>query len=427
MRRLRSDERGVSVLVSAVLVLGLLVIVAGTYTAKIIPQRVEETEAQHLMVVDESFGRISNALSSDIANPVRFNTELTLGTELNSMFVTRGSTAHLFVHQDAFKQTIECTGARLLTLGQSPAPGAGFATIPTTKTDLAFLEFARIKLDDYAFRNGPGSRIDRITLEAVKDDKLVGRLTVELDGGERHIRVLVTDAVGILSTDMVLDSGMAGTVPSYLIDVLNPIYGFSGMVAGIDDPWTLRFTPVNARTGLFALYRTPDGSPGRIGEGATVTGRWSETMTSDALVFEADPTQFVGQTYALEGAAFSLAQPEGQVLRAGSIAAVNGASRWISLSGMEIDGHGSRSGSGVVQVEFNREPVGRKIAICENPKWTAQTSYPDAWVDAWRRVQSSSGANIEIKHIAGGASAQVWGPGWFIEWTEGRIQVDFRP
>lgn len=426
MRRLSHDDRGVSVLVSAVLVLGLLVVVSGTYTATILPARVEEREAQHLQQVDETYARIASAIASDHAKPLKFSSEVSLGTELESWFVTRGSEAHLYVHQEGFYQRIECRAPRLLTLGQSPAPGAQFASGLVSKTDVAYLEFARLKLESYRFRFAEPTKQDWVTIEAIHAGRVLGRFQAVLDARDSSLRVRVTDADGTLSTDQLVESGLPNPIPSYLIDSLDPLYGFNGLVAGMPKPWTLRFSSSTGTASIFALYRSPSGAPGLVGAGAPVADPWVESARSDALVYDSEPTRFVGQTYALEGGTFLLDQPEGEILRTGSIAAADGSTRWLSLSGLELDGHGSRRGSHSVQLEFSREPVGRKIVTCENPKWNATTPYPEAWANAWSRISSGSGVPVTISTGPQWVVAQLKGS-WFIEWAEGRIQVDFRP
>lgn len=420
--RFRRDENGVSVIVSAVLVLGLLVVISATYTSTILPARVAQKEALHLQGVDESFGRIASALGSDQHTSLRFSTVLPLGTKLESMFVPTSSTADLFVYQSEFFQRVTCTNPKLLILGQAPAPGATFAGAPITKTNVGWVDLMRIKLTHYEFPSGQ----DTITVEAVRNGKAMATFKTVMDGQFNSLRVVVTDADGRVSVDQLVETGLPSPLPGYLIDVMDPLYGFSGLVAGLPQPWTLNFKSTTGKAGMFALYRQPSGAASLIGIGATIASPWVETSSSDALVFDAKPTKFTHQTYALEGGAFILQQPAGAVLRSGSVAAADGASRWLSLTGLTLDGSGSRSGSDTVQVEFNREPVGRKIVECDNPRWNATTHYPEAWASGWHRVAGSSGVPVSIQTGANSAVAELKGR-WFVEWSEGHMQSVFQP
>jgi hypothetical protein len=420
--RFQRDDEGVSVIVSAVLVLGLLVVIAATYTSTILPARIAQKEALHLQGVDESFGRIASALASDQHTSLRFSAVLPMGTKLESMFVPTGSKADLFVYQSEFFQRVTCENPKLLTLGQAPAPGATFAGGPLTRTNVGSIELMRMKLTNYVFPNGK----DTMTVEASRNAKTMGRFQAIMDGKDNSIRVVVSDADGRLSVDQLVETGLPEPLPGFLIDVMDPLYGFSGLVAGLPQPWTLKFTSTSGSGGLFALYRQPSGAASLIGVGSSIASPWIETSSSDALVFDAKPTTFTHQTYALEGGAFILQQPAGAVLRSGSVAAADGANRWLSLTGLSLDGSGSRSGSDTVQVEFNREPVGRKIVECDNPRWNATTHYPEAWAAGWHRVAGSSGVPVSIQTGTDSAVAELKGR-WFVEWSEGHVQSVFQP
>jgi hypothetical protein len=218
---------------------------------------------------------------------------------------------------------------------------------------------------------------------------------------------------------------MTNPLPSYLVDVLDPIYGFEGLVKGLPEPWTLRFGSTTGSASVFALYRTPSGAPALIGSGANIASPWVETAASDALVLKNNPTRFVQQTYALEGGAFLLREPAASVLRSGSIAAADGSERFLTLSALQLDGGGSRQGSNMVHLEFAREPLARHIVNCDSPKWNATTDYPDAWATAWSHL-SRPNSPVTVASGQNWATAQLSGT-WVIQWTEGRIQIDFRP
>ena len=420
--RFGRDEQGVSVVVSGVLVLGLLVVIAATYTSTILPTRVAQKEALHLQGVDESFGRIASALASDQHTSLRFSAVLPMGTKLESLFVPTSSKADLFVYQSEFFQQVKCQNPKLLTLGQAPAPGATFAGGPLTRSNVGWIDLMRMKLTNYDFPSGK----DTMSVEAIRNGKSMTRFQAIMDGKDTSVRVVVTDADGRVSVDQLVETGLPEPLPGYVIDVMDPLYGFSGLVAGLPQPWTLKFTSTTGKGGLFALYRQPSGAASVIGQGSSIASPWVETSSSDALVFEAKPTKFTSQTYALEGGAFLLQQPQGAVLRAGSVASADGASRWLSISGLSLDGSGSRSGSDTVQVEFNREPVGRKIVECDNPRWNATTHYPDAWASGWHRVAGTSGVPISIQTGGNWAVAELTGR-WFVEWSEGHVQSVFQP
>jgi hypothetical protein len=430
---MRRDEDGVSVVVGAVLVLGIVITLLVTVTLEWAPAWESNAEAAHAVGVHTQISALHSQISLQTSNRTLgdISSPITLGQGRSSMMAGSGLPGALEFRP--LTNNIVLSSTQLLVMennGTFLSPGNQWVAFPasTTLQDIADLQALRLRIAD---------------LSAAKCGRSVTVTLTDAAGvfmGSHKATVSVPSAPGCAGppsagVDFVVTNDVRdrtnvviNSVPTYYpttshftpfyVNALGSGYSFDQVVASASKPMRVTIAyDAGFDTDYAMSWRQVDASGASLQKatGGQVRTPYQETMPGGAMRLVVRNSRFPAQTYVMENGALIVDQADGAVLRAPpSFSAFKmGADTSVTLQLPSLSGDLRQlSGDQVATVTTRALSHERFVASAPRLNLTIATSYPTIWasfIDTQLRVAnlSPAGATPEYRVTPGVGSVRL--------------------
>ncbi|MBI2078938.1 MAG: hypothetical protein HYT80_11310 [Euryarchaeota archaeon] len=388
--RLRARDDAVSTVVSAVLVFALVLMVVAVYTSTMVPDQVSASEARHMRRVSSGLGDLATQLATtaSLQREGEFSAQVDLGTAGISSLSFFESSGTLSMEPGSFFANFLCEGPRVIARDGHASPGSSFVALGGAPVEFQSLPVAQLSIDSYTF----GATDDTATLAITSGGNAVATVTFTLVSSTTSIRVTTYDGASRVVVDQPVATNLGATIDSFVLDALDPAFGFASLLADSQGPFLLTSTTTTAAVQFYGAFWTEDGTLDVEGEGRDLPLGFQRTVNPSALVFRSSNAQFLEQTYSLEGGAVVLAQERGQYLSLAPFSITTAAGQnLLRLSLLNLTGEGQVAGSHRATISATVTDPTISILECTPPTILVSSAYPEAWYATWTDALSAAG------------------------------------
>lgn len=421
--RRRSDDEGVSTVVSAVLVFTLITVVFSIYMSSIVPEQVADEEASHMRNVGASFGEVASRISAStsLGREGEFSTIVDLGTTTMpgiSLFHSSGSVE---IQDRGFYSNFLCDAPKMLARNGQAAPGGTYVPFGAGATfPFQSLLVLDIRVAGYTFGTG-----DEGTISVAVAGTVRASFTVNLGSStEQSVKVTTRDTASTIVYEQTIASGLGATVSSYTINALNPAYGLSALLSESQGPFVLSTTATSGVIQAYALYWKQDATIGQVGDGRTLPTGFQRSVNPASLVYRAANSRFMDQVYSYEGGALVLGQEPGENIALAPFGVVvSPTDKLLRMSMVNLTGSGYATGSHrATLVTSIREPVTTTLK-CTDPTVLLSSEHSIAWHGAWSDTLVRAGlSDTQATRNAEIVTVRLLGT-WTVLLDEARVTV----
>lgn len=435
----RRGEDAVSTVVSAVLVFSLITVVLGVYLSTIVPDQIADAEAVHMRRISSSLADMAAQVEGTITlgREGEFTTQVDLGATNIAGGLLKQSSGSLRLIENAFFANFHCPIPKLLARNGNAAPGGTSVALGGPGTTLDSLVALELRLTAYTFVVDPVPTNEVARIEVNSGTNLVARFEMVLVAEENPHRVHVTviDSTGfnkVYDQPFLIDPP---TLVSLQINVLDPTYGFSSLIADAASPLTLSSVGPGAAS-LYAVYWKTDGTLRTLGTGRDVPGGFQRTLLPSTLIYRSSNSEFMDQTYSLEGGGIVLSQANGEYLNLAPFSITkNGGNPILRLSLVNFTGTGQVSGSHRATVSLSVRAPTTSIVQCTAPlvppppadppppQLIFKSEYPVAWHATWTDALSGAGLDPARASLSDGVVRVNLEGTWTVLLSEARVTV----
>lgn len=423
----RSDEKAVSVVIGAIMLIGLAVATTVTIRATYVPVWEEQKEADQMIAVSTQMAELVSSLQEQTDRPtgVVLSHPLRLGRDRASFF--GGAVAPAEVEFTA--------SARPITLGSNK-----LLLVVANETSLAGVEESWAAVAGTTFENV--TRVDSFRLRVA---------TVSSSYSGDFVTVTLTDANGAFAGDtrvMVQDNPpdydilirtrdrtsadlynqgvayhLSTAISPYWTDLLDPSYRFDKVVAAAEKPMKITATSTSSSvphiTGDVAITFLQTTSTGTIviGGSGQVREPYSEDLAGGSVVFRTRNQHLPDRDFVIEHGALVVNQTDGAAFKVKPSFEAGIAGTMVSLSMSLPNLVGSSSalaGSGSATVYTNASLGTTYTANAPRFEITLNTEFPQLWTEFWKRTLEEAGltqgaGHFTVSRTATTASLTVYG------------------
>lgn len=414
---LREDEGGVSAVLGAILIFGLLVVTLVTVQVKFVPVWDRDREAAHMAEVQSQFAQLKSDADrqADNRTSVPITDPVTLGAAAGFRFFSGPSLpgALGFAPSAAgtgFRVTSpqvhiqEQGGRRVFAGSETWQQVASGGSIPSVQA----IDHLRLRIPvPHTWATG-----DSVTLQVTDADGLfAGKFDLHnIDHGSTYSYEYQTFAATspTVPVTIVQDNFDKQNPPDYqYIDLLRSEFLFEDVLNQVKAPFTIALTRnvMNADYAASYVIQTPGGGTTTVGGGGRLVPNFSQTLGGGAVSFVQPNNQYPSQTYILEHGAIIVVQQDGAAMQVPPQFAVQ-------VGGGEVDmdwvvpalGGSAATVAGPTAAAVTLEPTaGRVDFVATGPSFafTITTLYGSLWTQHWATVMqaaglTSSGANPQF-------------------------------
>lgn len=407
------DDAGLSSVLGAILLFGLVVSTLATLQVQYVPVWDEKREGR---LMDQLSGELAR-LQADLGRQVANRTQTPLGSPLTlappegfALFTSSNGPGTVAFKPSPAGVGFSFASPRLTLLGQDGANlymlNEAWDPIAATEAtaNVASVEHLRIRITNpEALADGRA-----VTLTLLDDDgAYAGKLVVlnRDSGSEYSLVVRVYSAASATTPITQSTDGWKKTATdqaNYYVDALEPAFGFSAVLAAAGKPMTLSWA-TNMTTAAAALVHT-DATTGQVGASGLAVPNFQHSADGGRLVVERQNQRFPAQRYLLEHGALLLAQPDGAAMVAPPAFAASSANGITTVSwavpeliGAPTTVGGSRSAQVAVV------PLGPRVdlaAFAARLTFTLATEHPAVWAAYFDETLRDAGLNPAAGHYA---------------------------
>lgn len=411
-------DEGLSSVLGAILLVGLLVSTLATVQVQYVPVWDEKREGRLMDQLSDELARLQADLGRQVAN----RTTAPLGAPLTlappdgfALFTSSTGPGTAAFAPAAAGAGMSFASPRLTLLGQDGAnlymlneawdPIAAAESVP----DVASVEHLRIRVaDPEALADGRA-----LTLTLLDDGgAYAGKLVVlNRDAGSEYSLVVRVYSAGSATVPITQSTdGWKKTATDqghYYVDALEPALGFSAVLAAAGKPMTLSWT-TDMATAAAALVHT-DATTGHVGASGLQVPNFVHSADGGRLVVERENQRFPAQRYILEYGALLLEQPDGAAMAAPpafAVASANGLTT-VSWAVPELVGAPATVG-GSRSARVAAVPLGPRVdlqAFAPQLTFTLATEHPAVWAAYFDEALRDAGLGAAAGHYAVTAGA----------------------
>lgn len=427
-RARRQADEGLSSVLGAILLFGLLVSTLATVQVRYVPVWDAEREGRLMDGLSQQMAQ----LQADVARQVTNRTDtpvglpLTLAPEGGFTFFTGSSEPGTI----AFHPAVAGAGLRLgstrLTIQNQD--GLDLYVLSedwrsvvhrTNITGVVNLDHLRIRIPDPT----PLTNGQFVSLTLADDlGRYQGKLVVTktLDQSEAGLLVQAFSAQNASAPITELMDGWKKTVDSgaFYMDVLDPSLGFAAIAAAAPKPLTLSWATTIAPSNIQAALVYTSETAGRMGAAGLVVPNFNHLADGGRIEASRHNQQFPEQSYVLEYGALIVVQPDGAAMAVPPAFSVRSTPTQVAIGWAvpELTGPPSTIG-GTRTAQVSAVPLGSRLdlhAFAPHLTLSLATEHPQVWADYWQGVLHEAGlrapGHYRITEAVGIASLEVFGP-----------------
>lgn len=434
MRKTRAFEASndaVSVIVGAVLLLGILVAFFVSIRVSFVPEWERDLEAQHMNLVSNDLIALKTGLDRQTENQsdLRLAHGVRLSTPSNNLFLGSGPADEL-----RFEPNIGGAGGSFSVAtpqiiiveqdGQSlGAVNEQWQSVPTSElvVNASSINHFRLRIDSVSRSNHQ----DSVTVTVRDSDGTFAgdfRFEVEEQPGPDYLtRVIIRDASMTVILSEIQGNFQQSTISPYWVDLLRDDYRFGAVLASATAPFNVTIVEDGLQADYAISYTQTTGSGTiLVGGGGRIISDYNEAYGAGRLVYAGNNNRFTPQIYSLEHGAIVLEQPDGQLFKVapGFEASRAGNTMALNLQIPSFTGEAREvSGEGTVTVRTLPRSSVSFGATTAQLNITLPTTYPDLWIDHWNTTLEAEGLSssgpqpgFELNKTASSATLIVYGP-----------------
>lgn len=422
----RRDE-GVSSVLGAILVFGLLVVTLAVVQARFVPVWTEDREARHMETVADQFAAFASDLHRMAANqsqagvsdpltmraPEGFRLFRPAGTLPGSVAFTPSAPGAGFALRADPLRLQSRNGLDFFGLGEqwTAFPAA------TTVQDVVRVDHLRVRVDMIPGNYSDGASATLTLTNAT--GAFAGRAVVTFRDfpSEQALETTVYDASGRAISSDVEAFFQQTSVDYFYVDLLDPSLLFRSVLASAAAPFDVALS----RSGLDADYTlaamTVSGPT--AGQGGFVVDDYAFEAPSGRLALDARNERFPRQSYVVENGAVLVVQDDGAAMRVPPPVRVAASSTQVLLSwtmpGLAGDSAAVSGSSSVSLVAAPTEERTDLVGVARQVTLRIPTAYPavwQAWLDDTLRAAglSPTGGQYTLQPASGSLTLVLSGP-----------------
>lgn len=438
--RIARDDRGVSVVLGAMLLAGLALLAFVSYQSNVAPQLRADAENQHLQTVSEDIVSIAVqlGLEGDRARPQAAVHPIAIGYEAPGVISEDDISGALTLQPGADELTLSSKKVHIQRINTSDR-----ITQPESWTDvngsgqiedISSVENLRIKLDEVA-REMVGDHVVIDVTDAAGDPAGTFRICLARHSPDWDIHYLVKDGDGTILYNNAYSYFQNQVYEPFWVNVLNPDYRFGELLEATEVPFALNLSVVDdagaqggcpsddgdatgtgeltASYAITYLEATDAGTVVR-GGGGLVREDYNRTVEAGHLVYETTGAAGTHRVV-LEHGAVVFEQEEGAVFRLPPEfeASLSDNVVVLQLGLTTLHGHsGSATGTSTTVVRTVPATPYRLEGEASNLTLNLTTEHPELWVDRWSDELDAAGLGGDVYDTAHGpdwARLDVWG------------------
>lgn len=388
------DDRGISVVVGAVLLLGIVTAAAVTFRLSYVPSAGERAEADHMRDVSRSMaalnGDLLRRLDTDTGVPLPAQVPLTPSTPSLVDVPLSGGTLDFDTSSRAVD--ISSPSLRIQTRNGTPLLGASGSGSgqwqqiqgTDTITDVASVLGLRINITDPDPQDG-----DRLTIQATDaNSDFAGDFQIFADVNPPDLDLIAQTRAppapgDVIFHNHILSIHQQNWDANYWVDALTDLFSFDSLLEQADKPMTLSFQDQGLQAAYLVSYEEDagDGLTTLVGAGDTVDS-YARSYRSGVLTYTSSNQFFTDQSYIIEHGGLILSQPDGTVFSMEPSFEVESTSNIakLSLAVPTLKGESaSVTGGDRVNVRTGTSTSQTIGATAGQLNLTFHTAFPDAW------------------------------------------------
>lgn len=315
--RLREDEQAVSVVIGAILIVGIMVIAAITVQTQYVPVWDKKREYEHALLVQSQFAALRSEVDRQVLNPsllVVSNPLSMAGSTTGALGVSKPGDRIVFapagqgISVQSPRLTVQVSNGNLAAGANESwtAVTSGGITVTDVRSVLSF----RLRLNSAGRPNDTQSLTVTLT---DGNDQFAGDFRVlvdDLNGNDWDLnrRTRNRDAETIFDNPIKFHNN--AEVAPYWIDLIETELTFDAVLAAAVPPIRIDLVK-NGLGGDFAITYAQNSGNVIVGSSGQVIQPFVRSIPGGSLVYTANNVRWPTQTYAMENGAVIVSQPEG--------------------------------------------------------------------------------------------------------------------
>lgn len=404
-RKFSTRDDGVSTIIGAILVAGLLVTALVTVQVSFVPVWQKDSESGRLVAVEGQLSKmisdierqVDNRSSTSLAHPMQ------LGQRGSGLFA--GTPLADTVRLQSVQRSYKTDANELLLLQGNGVNFAGlnpaWTSIPTTTTvtDIIRVDALRLRVDHIDV-NDDGDFVELTINDATS--ALVGKFRLEVidptgSGSSFYITVSTTDGSGNTVTSVTYSHHQQVEFTPYYEDALNAVYLFDQLIASATVPLSLS---IQHSVGFGADYNIayvesgPGGLPVLIGSSGILRVPYTATYSGVSFTYDVSTRRMPPATYVYEHGALILEQNEGAAFKLPPAFTVERANDITSLAfNIPTLAGDSFAKSGTANAVLVTKASDHSDIVANAPRFflSIETDYPELWADFLRTALTDAG------------------------------------
>lgn len=401
--RSRIGDEGVSVIVGAILITGIMLSAIVTVRLTFVPVWEEKAEAQHMEAVSRAMSELASETNRRIDNssraPVSVNIPMVAESGQTIFSTSRSPGALSFTDSQA---PVRVSTPSMLLQVRNGTDLAGvnetWDTIGSSDEVRDATQVLNLRMNitgppcqgtvRNCFDNGDNVRA---TITDSRGD-FAGDLTAYMDRPKDSSTAFIKIQVRTPTKTVVFNNSVHSFQhtdwnPPYWVNTLNGDYRFDRLLDAARAPYDIRLTE-NGLDGTFSATYAQDvsGSGGAgtiiVGGGGILEGNFQRLFTGGSLSYESDNLHYPAQAYVIENGALILEQSDGATFKIDppiEISAGGGAAI-VGLGVPALQGEStSFTGSRTTAVRLSTTSSQGAVGSAGSFNITFHTAYPDLW------------------------------------------------
>lgn len=315
--RFTRDERGVSVVIGAILIVGILVIAAITVQTQYVPIWDKKREYEHALLVQSQMAAIRAEVDRQVLNPTSLvvsNPLSMAGTSTSGLGVVKLGDRIVFspgtqgISVQSPKMTVQLNNGNLAAGANESwtAVTTGGTSVADVNNVLSF----RLRLNAASKDNDTQSLTVSLTDgngQFAGDFRL---LVLDLGGNDWDLNRRTRNRDGVTIFDNPIKFHNSATVGPYWIDLIETELNFDAVMAAAVPPLRIDLVK-NGLGGDFAITYAQNSGNVIIGSSGQVVQPFVRTIGGGSLVYTANNIRWPVQSYTLENGAVIVSQDDG--------------------------------------------------------------------------------------------------------------------
>lgn len=411
-RSFADDEKAVSVVIGAIMLVGLIVATTVTIRATYVPVWEEQREADQMVSVATQMAVLVSSLQEQTDEPtgVVLSHPLRLGRDRASFFGGAAAPAEVEFTSAAHPVTLGSNKLLLVVANETSLAGveeSWAAVAGTTFENVTRVDSFRLRIAEVS-KNYAG---DFVTVTLTDANNLFAGDTQVLVRDNPPDYDIVIRTRDRTSADLYNQGDayhLSSAISPYWTDLLDPSYRFDKVVAAAEKPMKITVTSTSPSvphiTGDVAITYLQTTSTGTIviGGSGQVREPYSEDLSGGSVVFRSRNQHLPDREFVIEHGALVVNQTDGAAfkVRPSFEAGLAGSMVSLTMSLPNLVGSSSAVAGSTTATVYTNATLGTTYTA-NAPRFeiTLNTAFPRLWTEFWKRTLEEAGLSSASGHF----------------------------